>query len=91
MINGKVLDKLNGGNCGEVYHQAYRYVDQLQGLPVAVQVQSICILFLHLCRVLKLKVVDVLMKGERIIKEAEQADLVELRALNQYLREEIKK
>ena len=91
MSDNRLIDGLNSGNTGEIYRHAYRYVSQIQGLPPTTQVQAICILFLHLCRVLKLKVVDVLAKGERIIRDAEKKDVIEMKALNDYLREEVRK
>lgn len=84
-------DKLHMVNAWSAVRTAYAAVNATQNEPAPEQVAAHAILFLALCRVLNIDPSQLIESAERMTATARMHYSLELRALEQYIAEEINK
>lgn len=85
------VDKLNSNHAHHVANVAFQTVDALQDHPKETQINAIAVLYKLLTEEFGLNHSEILARADRIIKDANMYYRAEIRALRDYIREEIKR
>ncbi|MFN3914760.1 MAG: hypothetical protein ACK4K3_07555 [Aquabacterium sp.] len=83
-------DQMNMVSAHHTLQTAYAAVSAAQDAPPGEQVMSFGVLFLQVCEVLRLDPSEMLDKAARVVRHARDHHSLELRALQNYIREELK-
>ena len=85
------IDKLNSTNAHFVAVVAFRVIDSLQDQPKEMQLNALAVLYKLFIEEFGLKHSDLLTRADLIINDADLYYHAEIKALRDYIREELKR
>jgi hypothetical protein len=83
-------DQLNSAHAHHVANVAFQTVDALQDHPKSTQINAVAVLYKLFMEEFGMTHNDLLVRADMIIKDADMYYRAEIRALRDYIREEIK-